>query len=91
MRISIAVLVLLSTVAAGCRHGDEEDVPPVVAVRVVRAVVVNVPLTVEAPAAIFGKAQANISSRITAPVRRLNERENLCVPECQRSCLAWFW
>jgi HlyD family secretion protein len=72
MRASIAVLLLVCTAAAGCHHGDEEDVAPVVAVRVVRAEVVSVPLTVEAPAAIFGKAQANISSRITAPIRRLN-------------------
>lgn len=74
MRASMVVLLLLGTVADGCRHG-EEDTPPVVAVKVVRAEVVNVPLTVEAPGTIFGRAQANISSRITAPIRRLNARK----------------
>ncbi len=74
MRASIAVLLLLCIAIAGC-HGGEEDVTPVVAVKVVRAEVVNVPLIVEAPAVIFGKAQANISSRITAPIRRLNVRK----------------
>jgi HlyD family secretion protein len=75
MKASIAAFLLLCTTAVGCRRGDEEDPKPVVAVKVARAEVANVPLTVEAPAAIFGKSQANISARITAPIRRLGVRK----------------
>jgi multidrug efflux pump subunit AcrA (membrane-fusion protein) len=69
------VLLLLSTAAAGCRHGDEEEAAPVVAVKIAQAEVADVPLTIEAPGMIYGKAQANISSRITAPIRRLMARK----------------
>jgi len=71
----IVLSLLLCTAATGCRKGDEGETAPLVAVKVARAEAANVPLTIEAPAVIYGKAQANISSRITAPIRRLEVRK----------------
>ena len=70
-----AGLLLLCALAVGCRHGEEPDSKPVVDVKVAQAQLADVPLTVEAPATIFGRAQANITARITAPILRLNVRK----------------
>ena len=55
---------------AGCHH-DEPEKKPVVDVKVERSVLADVPLLVTAPAAIYGKSEARIAARITAPVQRL--------------------
>lgn len=74
MKIPIVVLFSL-VVVAGCRHSDEPDEKPVVAVKVVRTELADVPLSVEAPATIFGRSQANVAARITAPIVRLNVKK----------------
>ena len=65
-------ILILSLVAvlAGC-HSAEPDKKPVVDVKVQRAVVQDVPLVVSGPATIFGKSEAKIASRITAPIASL--------------------
>lgn len=67
--IAAAVMAL-----AGCgrQHGAGEGAPaPVVEVTLARAAAADVPLAIEAPATVFPREQANISARITAPIRRL--------------------
>ena len=60
----------LVTFVAGC-HSAEPDKKPVVDVKVQRVVAQNVPLVVSGPATIFGKSEAKIASRVTAPIARL--------------------
>ncbi len=51
-----------------CRSGEQAETRPIVAVSVQRVSVEDVPLVVVAPASIFGRTEAHIASRITAPV-----------------------
>jgi HlyD family secretion protein len=62
-------------VLTGCASREEEPSKPVVEVVVAKAVAADVQATVRAPAFIFARAQANISSRITAPIRKLLVRK----------------
>ena len=60
---------------AGC-HAPEEAAPkPVVEVKVARAETTEVRSSVRAPASIFAREQAGISSRLTAPIRKLLVRK----------------
>ena len=54
-----------------------EEAPPtsVVTVKVARAVTADLQLTIQAPATIFPREQANISARITAPILNLKARK----------------
>ncbi len=71
----MAASALLLAMLAGCGSREssaEESKPtPTVEVTLARATSVDVPLTLDAPATIFPREQANISARITAPIRRL--------------------
>ncbi len=67
--------LLISILAAGCSHPEETPSKPVVTVQVAPAQLAEVQFTVEAPATVFPKEQANISSRITAPIRELRARK----------------
>lgn len=60
---------------AGCKAQEEAPADPVVEVRVARAELADVFSKVRAPALAHPREQANISSRITAPVRRLLARK----------------
>ena len=60
----------------GCSHAPEEAAPkPVVTVKIARAQAEDIKLTVQTPATIFPREQANISARITAPIRSLRVRK----------------
>jgi HlyD family secretion protein len=59
----------------GCRSHEEEPSKPVVTVVVAKADVADVESTVRAPAFVFAREQANISSRVTAPIRKLLVRK----------------
>jgi multidrug efflux pump subunit AcrA (membrane-fusion protein) len=64
-------LFLLGFVAVGCRSGSDPDKKVIVNVSVQRAEAKDVPLTVSAPATVFGKSEAHISARITASVQQV--------------------
>ena len=68
-----ALVVALSGAACGTK--PEEEAAPVVSVKVVRAEESDEQLTVRAPATIFPREQANIASRITAPILELGARK----------------
>ena len=71
------ILLISSTLLllAGC--GSREDLPSkaVVEVKVAKAEVADVSSSVRAPAFVFAREQANIASRVTAPIRKLLVRK----------------
>jgi HlyD family secretion protein len=67
--LSIALLL------SGCAHQEEAPQKTVVAVKVARAELAVVRLTVTAPATVYPREQANISSRITAHIGELRTRK----------------
>jgi HlyD family secretion protein len=60
---------------AGCGSKEEAPPKPVVEVEVAQAELVNVQLSLSAPATVFPLEQANIASRITAPIEKLHARK----------------
>ncbi len=70
------LLFLPALFLAGCGSVPEEAPPrPVVEVKVAKAEITDVKLTVRAPAYVFAREQANINARITAPIRKLLVRK----------------
>ena len=76
-RVAMAASVVWALVAAGCgkHEGEEEKPKPVVSVKVAKAEVEQIRLAVKAPATLWPREQANISARITAPIRELRVRK----------------
>lgn len=70
----IALLSLLLFLA-GCAAKEEAPPKPVVAVKVARAETADLRISVRAPATLFPREQANISARVTAPIRQLRARK----------------
>ena len=71
-----SAVLSLALLLSGCAHQDEEaPQKAVVAVKVARAETAEVRLTVNAPATIFPREQANILARITAHIRELRARK----------------
>lgn len=67
---------LLLLALAGCHHDEPEaEVAPVVNVKVTKVAIEDVDLSVSAPATIFPREQASISSSVTAPIRALRARK----------------
>jgi multidrug efflux pump subunit AcrA (membrane-fusion protein) len=62
-------------ILAGCGAQEETAPKPVVEVKVAKAEAAGVKITVRAPASVFAREQANISARITAPIRKLLVRK----------------
>ncbi|MEO8129675.1 MAG: efflux RND transporter periplasmic adaptor subunit, partial [Bryobacteraceae bacterium] len=56
---------------------------PVVTVKTVKVEQADIPLSVDAPATLFPRTQANIAARITAPIRELRARKGDSVPAGQ--------
>jgi HlyD family secretion protein len=70
-------LSLLSLIVflAGCTQKEEAPAKTVVTVKVGRAEAADLRISVQAPATIYAREQANISARITAPIRQLRARK----------------
>lgn len=76
MKMIPELLLIMFVIMPGCSHAPEEAPPKtVVTVRTARARAEDIKLTVQAPATIFPREQANISARITAPIRALRVRK----------------
>jgi HlyD family secretion protein len=70
------IFLLLPFFAACGSHEEAPSKPPVVVdVKVAKAETVDVKITVQAPAGVFAREQSNISSRLTAPIRKLLVRK----------------
>lgn len=67
-------LLSIGLCVSGCSP-QEPPSKPVVDVKVARAELADIERSVRGPAAIFPRAQANISARITAPIRDLRVRK----------------
>src|SRR5215468_6830648 len=74
---SIAWPVAWGLLIVGCKaHSEEEKAPkPVVEVKTAKAEVADLELTVQAPANIFPREQANIAARVTARIVKLSARK----------------
>jgi HlyD family secretion protein len=70
----IITFVLLATFC-GCKTKEEDAPKPVVDVKVARAETEDVRLSLRAPATVFPREQANVASRMTAPIRELRVRK----------------
>lgn len=66
---------LIAAVLAGCHSKEEPPAKPLVEVKVSQAEESDVSVVVRAPATVFAREQANIASRLTAPVRELTVRK----------------
>lgn len=69
------VPALFAVFLFGCSHPEEAPKKTLVTVKVTQAEAADVQLTVQAPATIFPREQANISARITAPILSLKVRK----------------
>ena len=74
-RYACGSIALLCACLAGCAPQEEPSAKPVVEVKVAEAELADVQNSVRAPATIFPKEQANISPRVTAPIRSLTARK----------------
>jgi HlyD family secretion protein len=69
------ILLLPLLLLAGCSSPEEAPPKAVVDVTVAKAETVDVKIIVKAPSSVFALEQANISSRVTAPIRKLLVRK----------------
>lgn len=77
-RVVIVALVLLVTSCGSKKEAEKaeaSEAKPVVEVTLGRATTENILLTINAPATIFAREQANVAGRITAPIRHLLVRK----------------
>jgi HlyD family secretion protein len=70
-----STLFIFAVLLVGCSHPEADPPKAVVNVKVARAELADVELTVQAPATIFPREQANISARVTAPILNLKARK----------------
>jgi HlyD family secretion protein len=69
------IIFLPLLLLAGCASPEEAPPKAVVDVKVARAETSNVKIVVQAPASVFAREQANISSRVTAPIGKMLVRK----------------
>src|SRR5579875_77260 len=77
--LPLTLLLLLLTACS--KQEMTQAVPPVVSVQVARVVKTTIPISVKGPATIFPRAQANVTARITAPIRELRVQKGDSVRE----------
>ena len=70
-----AVVFAFLIISCAKKDNEDEEVKPIVEVTLDRATSTDVPLTIDAPATVFAREQANISARVTAPIRKLLVRK----------------
>lgn len=80
MRTLLFTLPLLLLTACS-KQDTTNEAPPVVSVEVARVAKTTIPISVKGPATIFPRAQANVTSRITAPIRELRAQKGDSVHE----------
>lgn len=68
-------LIIPMLMLAGCASQEETPTKPVVDVKIAKAEIADVKIIVQAPAVVYAREQANISSRVTAPIRKLFVRK----------------
>ncbi|MGE0882053.1 MAG: efflux RND transporter periplasmic adaptor subunit [Blastocatellales bacterium] len=75
--IILVVFIAGGLLLIGCKSNPEEEQAPkpVVEVKMAKAEIADLALTVQAPATIFPREQANIAARLTARITRLNARK----------------
>jgi HlyD family secretion protein len=60
----------------GCTHKDEDPPSkPVVSVKIAHARQADLRISVRAPATVFAREQANVTARVTAPIRQLRAKK----------------
>jgi HlyD family secretion protein len=69
------IIFLPLLLLAGCTSPEEAPQKTVVDVQIAKAETVDVNIVVHAPASVFAREQANINSRVTAPIRKLLVRK----------------
>lgn len=70
-----ASLFSLVILLGGCAQQEEAPSKPIVTVKLARAEQTDLRISVRAPATVFAREQANVSARITAPIRELRARK----------------
>jgi HlyD family secretion protein len=70
--ISLFSLIIL---LGGCAQKEEAPLKPVVAVKLSRAEQADLRISVRAPATVFAREQANVSARLTSPIRQLRAKK----------------
>lgn len=76
IRCSLFIFLALIIAACGAKKEDAEaESKPIVEVTLGHATTADIPLTIDAPATVFAREQANISARTTAPIRKLLVRK----------------
>jgi RND family efflux transporter MFP subunit len=83
---NLCVIALSALLCGACRKTApeiESAAKTLVTVKVARAVLADVDLSIDAPAIIFPRERANISSSITAPIRVLHARKGDTVAKDQ--------
>lgn len=74
MKASLPILAIL--LLGSCSQKKEEaPEKPVVAVKLAKAELADLPQFVAAPATLFPREQANVAARVTAPIRELRARK----------------
>lgn len=76
-------ILLVAIVLCGCHSKEDAPPQPLVDVKVTEAREAEVPIVVRAPAMVFAREQANVASRLTAPVRELAVRKGDSVAASQ--------
>ena len=75
MRRNVVWVTLGAALLFGCQKAEEEAPKPVVDVKVAPVEETDLATTVRGPASVFPREQANVASRLTAPIRGLRVRK----------------
>lgn len=74
--LQVCLPLLITVLYCGCgAKTEEKEPPPIASVKVAQADERNLELTIQAPATVFAREQANICSRITAPIQEVTVRK----------------